>query len=134
MLPSPSGPHPVGSMTYELRDPDRPSRLLSPVAGRKLFLKLWYPAESTPAALPELLWDQLRADDRVPLSARMLLALLRRRTTAHVRAPLAVIEPATLPVLYNHGLVSFASENTSMMEDLASRGHIVIAIQHEEQF
>jgi dienelactone hydrolase len=106
--------------------------MLSTARGRKLFLKLWYPAEPTPTT-PELLWDQLRADRHIPLMARMLLAVLRRRTTAHPGAPLAAIEPATSPVLYNHGLVSFASENTSMMENLASHGYIVIAIQHEEQ-
>ncbi len=41
--------------------------------------------------------------------------------------------PPLWPVVYNHGLVSFASENTSLTQDLASRGHIVIAIEHQDQ-
>jgi dienelactone hydrolase len=69
----------------------------------------------------------------MPLMVRMVLALVRRRTAAHPGAALVAIGPAAPVVLYNHGLVSFASENTSMMEDLASHGHIVIAIQHQEQ-
>ena len=36
-------------------------------------------------------------------------------------------------VVYNHGLISFASENTSLMEYLASRGHVAIALRHVEQ-
>jgi dienelactone hydrolase len=36
-------------------------------------------------------------------------------------------------IIYNHGLISFASENTSLAEELASHGFSVIAIQHAEQ-
>lgn len=132
-LPLPGGPLLVGSVTHELRDPDRPAHLASSVRGRKLFLKLWYPADPMPEAMTEMLWDQLRNDGRTPPTVRWLLKLVRRRTASQPGAGLAAAAPALCPVIYNHGLVSFASENISMMEDLASRGYIVIAIEHQDQ-
>jgi dienelactone hydrolase len=37
-------------------------------------------------------------------------------------------------VIYNHGFISFVSENTTLMEHLASQGRVVVAIQHLDQF
>jgi dienelactone hydrolase len=69
----------------------------------------------------------------VPKLVRALLACLRRRTSTHAGAAFAApAVPAPL-VLYNHGLVSFAAENTSLAEELASRGCIVVALQHRAQ-
>ncbi len=101
--------------------------------GRSLFLKLWYPAQPAPGTAPEVLWDQLHAARRIPLVSRALLKLIQRRTTTYSGAARAATVPPLWPVLYNHGLVSFASENTSLTQDLASRGHIVIAIEHRDQ-
>src|SRR5690606_1515724 len=36
-------------------------------------------------------------------------------------------------LMYNHGMISFASENTSLMEHLASYGYTVVSLQHKEQ-
>jgi dienelactone hydrolase len=107
---------------------------MSSTPGRKLFLKLWYPAEPAPTAAKEMLWAQLRDDGRTPLLVRGLLRVFRLRTASYPGAALAASAPKLCPVVYNHGLVSFASENTSLMEDLASRGHVVIAVQHQTQW
>lgn len=64
---------------------------------------------------------------------RLVLGLLRERTASSPGAPFAANAPASRLVVYNHGLVSFAEENTSLMEALASDGHIVIAIEHLDQ-
>ncbi len=101
--------------------------------GRRLFLKLWYPAQPAPGTAPEVWWDQLHAARRIPLVGRALLKLIQRRTATYAGAARAAMGPPLWPVVYNHGLVSFASENTSLMQDLASRGHIVIAIEHQDQ-
>ncbi len=132
-LPHPNGPLPVGSITLELQDPGRPRHLMSAAQSRKLLLKLWYPARPAPGATTERLWKQLRDDGRTSLIARTLLTLIRRRTASHPAAAFATAVQPSCPVIYNHGLISFASENTSMMEDLASRGHVVIAIEHRDQ-
>jgi Platelet-activating factor acetylhydrolase, isoform II len=36
-------------------------------------------------------------------------------------------------VIYNHALISFASENRSLAEGLASDGFIVLGVEHVEQ-
>jgi dienelactone hydrolase len=62
-----------------------------------------------------------------------MMMFLPRTTETYPGAPLAASAPALPPVLYNHGLISFASENSSLMQELASRGHVVIAIEHVDQ-
>ncbi len=132
-LPAPQGRFGVGCITHELTDASRPAHLLSQTPGRRLFLKLWYPAAVDAAARGDLAWHSLRASARTPAFVRAVLGLLRRRTASHHGAPLARGLPSTSVVIYNHGMVSFAEENVSLMEALASEGHIVIAIEHHAQ-
>jgi hypothetical protein len=131
----PTGPHAVGSVTHELVDADRPACLTSSARGRRLFLKLWYPAErsSGPEARPEMIWAQLRGDSRAPAVARALIAMLRHHTSTYAGATFAAAVTTSQIVIYNHGMVSFASENTSLVEELASHGYTVISVQHREQ-
>jgi dienelactone hydrolase len=129
----PSGPYHVGSIMHELVDADRPSNLKNDTAGRRLLIKAWYPADPTTATGMELLWEQLREDPQTPLPVRLVLGCVRKRTSTYRKAHFNADVPASSVVVYNHGLISFASENTSLMEELASHGQIVISIQHAEQ-
>ena len=131
-LPKPSGPHCVGSITHELVDSGRVAHLASEASGRRLLLKAWYPAASA-TTRPELLWAELRTDARTPRPMRLLLRCLRVRTATVPRAALSPIVRASPLVIYNHGLISFTAENTSLMEELASHGYTVLAIQHADQ-
>src|SRR5690606_28909918 len=72
-------------------------------------------------------------DPRVPRPLRLALKLVRARTSTYAGAELDSAARIRSLVVYNHGLISFASENTSLMEHLASRGHVVLAIRHVEQ-
>jgi dienelactone hydrolase len=128
-----SGPFGVGSVTRELIDRDRPSHLLGDTAGRRLFLKLWYPAERGTGDDNERIWQELRNDAGTPLPLRVLLKCLTARTATRSRGRFVARAPTSRMILYNHGLVSFAAENTSLMQELASHGYTVVAIQHVEQ-
>jgi dienelactone hydrolase len=128
-----SGPFGVGSVTRELIDRDRPSHLLSDTVGRRLLLKLWYPAERGTGTEDERIWQELRNDARTPVPVRVLLKCLRARTSTRSNGRFVVRAPTSSVVVYNHGLVSFAAENTSLMQELASHGFAVVAIQHAEQ-
>lgn len=134
-LPSPSGPRAVGTTRMELTDPTRPRHLLASAPGRSLLVRIWYPAAAHHAGMhaPDLVWSDLRRDPRTPGPARAILSLLRKREHARSEAPYADEARALNPVVYNHGMVSFASENASLMEDLASHGRVVLAIQHQDQ-
>ena len=131
-LPKPGGSHAVGSITHELVDASRAAHLASEALGRRLLLKIWYPAAAA-TTRPELLWAEVRRDARTPLPIRLLLGCVRVRTAAMARAAMSPLLRASPLVLYNHGLISFAAENTSLMEDLASHGHTVLAIEHANQ-
>jgi len=54
-------------------------------------------------------------------------------TNSYRDAPYATPVGAPRILLYSHGLISFASENSMLMEHLASRGYVVIALQHVAQ-
>jgi len=134
-LPAPNGASAVGSVTLNLTDPDRNSYIGSDAKGRKLFCKLWYPATAAGDNHNyEPLWVQLRGNPQLPGIMKLLVRYLSRVSTHTL--PLANFnEQITSPpiIIYNHGLVSFASENTLLMEHLASHGAIVLALQHIDQ-
>lgn len=131
-IPKPGGPYCVGSITHELIDAGRVVHLASEALGRRLLLKVWYPAAST-TTRPELLWAELRRDARTPLPIRLLLRCLRVRTATVPCAAISPLVTASQLVIYNHGLISFRAENTSLMEELASHGYTVLAIEHADQ-
>ena len=135
-FPRPTGAHPVGTVSCTLTDTGRPAHLLSAESGRRLFVRLWYPAAETRGE-PERLWADLKHAPGLPPPMRLLLAYLRRvKTWSWANAPYAPNAQSAAPrslVVYSHGLVSFAAENTSLMEELASHGHIVMALQHLDQ-
>lgn len=135
-LPRLSGTFLTGSTSCYLTDNSRTSHLAAHTTGRTIFTKIWYPAEDSPDSdnRRERLWHELQNEEAVPKVMKLLL----RRTTRI--ATNSYIQPAFLNkiirpniLIYNHGLISFAAENTYLMEDLASHGFIVISIQHSAQ-
>lgn len=133
-FPTTTGSSRVGSVFGKLTDPTRRSHALSKQDGRVVFFKIWYPAKPSRSTTPtERLWDQLRNDKSVPAAMRLFLPFIfSNRTNAVSQLPISS-EHAGSVIIYNHGMISFASENTFLGEELASHGHIVVAIQHEEQ-
>ncbi len=127
-LPAPSGPYAAGSITVELTRPESASG----IEDRRLIAKVWYPAEDA-SGRPESLWSEARAPG-MPPPLRFLLGYLsgvetHTRTGASIRT-----DSAPYPVLiYNHALVSTPSENTLLMESLASEGFIVVSVSHVGQ-
>ena len=134
-LPKPAGPHLIGTVAIELVDPRRSKHVASPAQGRRIFAKLWYPADESAAGhRRERLWEQLRHEPHVPGLMKLLLKpAMRVVTHSHVEAPYERRAGAPRILIYNHGLISFASENTILMEHLASHGFVVISLQHLDQ-
>lgn len=131
-FPAPQGPYRVGSVDWRIVDTSRPAHIGSARIGRELYAKIWYPGAPSERR-PELLWEELRADANVPRAFRYVLKAARTRTSTCPSAPLDRSARLSSVVVYNHGLISFASENTTLMEHLASCGHIVLALRHVEQ-
>jgi predicted dienelactone hydrolase len=136
-LPKPSGPNPVGVRSFEVDDASRPGVLLAkPGEPRKLLVRVWYPARDVAGRTPAPYFSEKEADT----TAKGLGALVgfppfftfvkHVATNSYPDAPL-IAGPSRLPVLfYSHGYTSFLSQNTALMEHLASHGYMVFSVQH----
>lgn len=135
-LPEPTGKYPVGVVDLHLHDPRRAGPDHTP--GRDLMLSLWYPAEPNtdapaadwmPAPTAAYLADQLQATARAPHD-RWRLAPLAARQKAAAR-PLSdrLASPHQL-VLLSPGYGMVRGLYAGLAQDLASRGHVVAAVDH----
>ncbi|HGY2095287.1 TPA: hypothetical protein ACNVPU_005921, partial [Pseudomonas aeruginosa] len=135
-LPAPSGPYAVGVRDFELDDPSRPGLLGAPAGQpRRLLVRAWYPARPIAGAAPRHYFDPGEARSTARgfgeiLGFPPLLAYLKHlRTNSYPDAPLRD-DSARLPVVfYSHGYSAFAGGNWTLMEELASHGYAVYAIQ-----
>lgn len=135
-LPSPSGRYLAGSACREIVDPDRAAHVATQDRGRRLFVKAWYPAgpEAAGTCRRERLWEQVRDDAGTPSIVKLVLRpAMKVLTNTYRDAPYAADAGPPRVLIYNHGLISFASENSTLMEHLASRGYVVLSLQHRDQ-
>lgn len=124
-LPAPSGRQTTGTTTLHLVDRSR----LDPFAGgrRELMVQLWYPAAKT---------DVQPAPYLTPAMASALEAAFRLPegtfgTLPTHSAGAARIASGKHPLLlFSHGLLTMRGYHTSLLEELASRGYVVAAIDH----
>jgi dienelactone hydrolase len=127
-LPTPTGRHRLGTTVLHLVDPSRPDPWVPADRVRELMIQVWYPAEtvdSSPIA-PYMTPATARAFEEVeglpPLNWPVAHARLGTRVHPAERGwPV---------VLYSHSLGGERFETTCLVEDLASRGYIVVTIDH----
>ncbi len=140
-LPTPTGPYAIGTTSFALVDTSRPEALTpAPDDFRELLVRVWYPAEPQPGAQPAPYWE--RPDIYGPLLADFLslppvpdffFAYIDLVAThAFPDAPLA--GGGAFPVLvYSHGYGGLVSQNTVLLEELASHGYVVFSIAHPHE-
>ncbi|WFB10494.1 hydrolase [Streptomyces sp. LX-29] len=119
-LPAPTGRYGVGTVDLHLRDSSRMDPWV-PGQQRELMVSLWYPATHTgnfPAA-------------KLPVSQQVLPGGVTLPTTAgHIGAPVDA-RAGKLPVLlYSPGLHGHRGQATTLVQDLASRGYLVVTMDH----
>jgi pimeloyl-ACP methyl ester carboxylesterase len=134
-LPAPAGPYAVGTQTFTWQDNSR-EETFTPEDGdkRRVVVQIWYPAEPTddqPVTYlpdPELRMGPFAKSSGLP---KFLLNHMRWvATNSHARAPVRE-ELTELPlVLFSHGLGGMKNQNSVQMEELASRGYFVAAVDH----
>ena len=134
VLPTPDGPHAVGTTTFVVRDAARPERY-GPEPGdpRELVVQLWYPAAADAPREPAPLIPQASvfvdlgaAELGLPSFALDHLGLVRGNATVDVTA----IDAPLPVVLLAHGWTGFRTIQTDLAEQLASDGWIVAAADH----
>jgi predicted dienelactone hydrolase len=133
-LPTPTGPLPVGRAIYDWTD-DQTFDALAPLPGtkREVSVWIWYPAETGKAAL---------VDDYMPVALRTaierwtgpLMTKFLTRDLSKVR-PHALHNAEVSPELRSYPVVIMRAgaslevvNYTSLAEDLASHGYIVVGI------
>ncbi len=123
------GPAGVGVVSMNLDIGVVPSPEGKAPADRRLDAWLWYPSEST-AAAPRELAREIRAHAWRPLPSSPL-----RVAVPSVAQRDAPIQPGgRLPVvLISHGLLNWATAFNYLAEHLASRGYVVMAIEHDDE-
>ena len=133
-IPVPSGGVPVGTISFEVVDPEREEVYgEKPGEPRRLMVQVWYPASSTDGLEP-VIWSQ-DWDVVAPATSRRLglpsWFLNHTRYTRSHAVSTAPVAAGTYPVvIYSHGWTGFRTIAVNQMESLASNGYIVVAIDH----
>lgn len=136
-LPAPTGPQAVGVRDFELVDRSRLG-VLNAAADqpRRLLVRVWYPATPASGALPRPYFTEQEAQTTARgfgalLGFAPLLGYLRHvDTNAFENAPLQRSANPLPTVFYSHGYTAYAALNSVLMEELASHGYVVYAVQH----
>lgn len=134
-LPTPSGPLAIGTAEQHLVDAARPEAYSSdPDDRRELMLRVWYPSPATTGDV-EPYWRDGAVRSRAVTSMTPLpwftfthLGLTRTHSITDAPIDTGARYPA---IIYSHGLgIGWAGANMTLVEELASHGYIVIAINH----
>ncbi len=134
-IPPPTGRYPIGTTAWRLTDNTRTDPFSESGAFRQVEVLAWYPAAAPRrGALAPYLREGLS-------EVRSFATLLRGsetvfddladvRTHAELDGALAAT-PAKFPVLvFSHGYTAIPSAYTTLLEDLASHGYVVLSIVH----
>ena len=135
-LPAPSGPFAVGVGTLRLTDSTRATS--RSIRTRPLTVRLWYPArrssaaEHAPYAPEPALLDAMVRDGYLDLDSATIRAWAHVRLAARRDAPPAPAPSARgWPVLvFSHGMGVAGMNYAAIVQDLASHGYVVLAIDH----
>lgn len=133
---APQGPHPVGTRTLELVDASRRELYSGKDEPRRFMIQVWYPSLPPPAGTQPAAWmpeARLVAPaiaDYLELPHFFLDHLALAKTSAYTAQP-ADLAGAPYPVLiFSHGWNGFRQQSTFLMQELASQGYVVIALEH----
>ncbi|HEX6360851.1 Tat pathway signal protein [Actinophytocola sp.] len=135
-LPAPSGPHQIGTVSLHLVDRSRPDPWVRSQPYRELMVSAWYPAASTrghrlaPYMAPEAaaLFDTTRATDFEIPAGRVDWA--GTRTHAYEGAPIDRRGGRRPVLVYSPGAGDPRTWGTALVEEMASRGYVVLTIDH----
>lgn len=134
-LPEPGGPYSVGTQTFTWQDESREEAFTTEAGDkRRVVVQIWYPAEQTadrPVTYlpnPELRMGPFAKSSGLP---KFLLNHMQWvETNSYGGAPMKA-ELSELPlVLFSHGLGGMKNQNSVQLEELASHGYFVAAVDH----
>ena len=124
-VPKPTGPNPVGTRVMSLIDLTRANPFLANGTNRELLVRFWYPASLNQGCDPAeytspKVWTYFSQIAEIPLP--------QVRTNSCLDAP--ITDGAHPVVVFSHGYTATFTDYTFLFEDLASRGYLVVSIDH----
>jgi len=131
-LPEPAGSFKVGNSSFIITDNSREeTHSIEHNDKRELFVEVWYPADLEGIQVPseKKLWEELYIGDLDRVS--FFMNYLKGISTHSFQDVPADQKHGPYPViLFNHAMQMFTSQNTLLMEHLASNGYVVVSIAH----
>jgi predicted dienelactone hydrolase len=128
LLPEPKGPYAVGTTRLLLVDRSRPELFTAdPDDFREIPVRVWYPADSAEGASVAPYYEN--AEDIVTRFGYPK-SLLELETHSKFDIPVSEHRAAYPVIIFNHGWGEHAVQNTVLMEELASRGYVVVSLSH----
>jgi len=137
-LPAPTGPHQVGLVAYHWTDPSRPEPFSDKKSEqREVMVYVWYPAEVQPDAprvkyLPDFAAIEKcagEAEMKGLLGASYLTVKAGKLLTHSVKDVKMSSDQKQYPVLlFSPGFGELCLTYSAVLEDLASHGYVVVAI------
>ncbi len=135
-LPALTGPFRVGTAVLHLVDPSR-AELYSPEPGglRELMVQVWYPAGREPGQAPGPWMAEAGIAGpaiarRLDLPVFLFNHLQLARTNAIPEAKIATGGGNYPVLLFSHGWGGLRTQNVTQVEELASHGYVVAAVDH----
>ncbi len=132
----PAGPYKIGTVSYHWVDGTRKETLTErPGEKRELMVQIWYPADEEMCGErlpyfpdPYLYARALHSSLELPLHLAIQLGAVL--TNSVFDAPLAKGKRKYPVLIYSHGFGALANSSTFLVEQLVSRGYIVLGINH----
>jgi hypothetical protein len=134
-FPKPSGSYAVGTFLRVVTDSSRLRETVPPT--NSFMAKFWYPAEPKAGVAPGAYVDPKIT--LIPTGEGTLFwpnssTVSQFFSHALPDAPLATNRIRYPVLLYSHGLTRFLGQNTDTLQELASHGYVVVAIDHTDAF
>ncbi|MGI5341549.1 alpha/beta hydrolase family protein [Streptomyces sp. CA-181903] len=137
-LPAPTGPHAIGTAALHLTDTARPDPW-RPGKARELMVSFWYPAVAGPGGAEPA--PHMEPAAAVHFGGEDGMAALNyhvppgstdwRETRSHARPGARVLPGGPRPVvLWSSGIGDPRTWGTGLVEELASRGYVVVTVDH----
>lgn len=129
-MPAPSGKYKVGMVGLHLVDKSRTDPYVSGSKSRELMVSLWYPATSTSGHYQAPWMPSISGAHFLATRGLSPQFVTLPTTAGHVLAPVNTALGKLPVLLYSTGLHSDRAMGTALVQDLASRGYLVVAVDH----
>lgn len=134
-IPTPSGEYQVGTRSFELTDTSRLELYSGKDEARRFMIQVWYPADvkSTDEQAPWMEHAEIFAPaiaTYINLPSYFLDHLTVTKIPAYKNADMASADEGFPVILFSHGWNGFNAQNAGQALELASRGYVVVGIQH----